>query len=116
MRLKYKWECPLCHLICLSRNELYKHKKEIHAGQIFDLGGSCQYCNREFTHKAAKSCHEKYCKLNPNKIEYKGRLNSQETLKTSLKENILKEIKKSYRYHNRLSEPIHVACNVEDKV
>lgn len=85
MRLKYKWECPLCHLICLSRNELYKHKKEIHAGQIFDLGGSCQYCNREFTHKAAKSCHEKYCKLNPNKIEYKGRVNSQETrLKISI--------------------------------
>ena len=79
MKLKYKWECPFCHLICSTRKELYKHKDKFHNGQSFDLGDKCKYCNKEFKHNNAKSCHERYCKLNPDRVECKGHLNSEET-------------------------------------
>ena len=29
----------------------------------------CQYCGREFNRKNSKSCHEKYCRYNPNRVD-----------------------------------------------
>ena len=68
---KYKWNCPFCNEIFKSRRKLQKHRDEIHNKQnlttIINIC-YCQYCNREFKHLSSKSCHEKYCKLNPNHI------------------------------------------------
>lgn len=68
---QYKWNCPFCNEIFESRRKLQKHRDEIHNKQnlttIINIC-YCQYCNREFKHLSSKSCHEKYCKLNPNHI------------------------------------------------
>lgn len=72
---QYKWECPFCNAIFESRNKLQKHRKELHNNQnlttIINIC-YCQYCNKEFKHLSSKSCHEKYCKLNPNHIKAKS--------------------------------------------
>lgn len=40
----------------------------------------CKYCKRiKVTSQSGNTCHEKYCKENPNREIYKGHLHTQET-------------------------------------
>lgn len=82
MKLEYKWHCPICNKNFESRRKLQKHRADEHNGEKIApkiIICNCQYCNKKFTHGFAKNSHEKYCKLNPSRVEYKGHLNSKET-------------------------------------
>lgn len=35
----------------------------------------CKYCNKEYTSKLSKSCHEHFCKNNPNRRDISGKNN-----------------------------------------
>ena len=78
----YEWKCPICNENFESRRKLQKHRADEHNGKKIApkiVICNCQYCNKEFNHGFAKNLHEKYCKLNPNRAECKGHLNSEET-------------------------------------
>lgn len=84
LKPEYEWVCPFCNEKFKSRRKLQKHRIELHGRKIITKPKIinicyCQYCNREFKYISAKSCHEKYCNLNPNRVECKGHLNSPET-------------------------------------
>ena len=85
MKLKYK--CKYCGLMFIKKNELYKHKHDIH--QINDnivkheyYNLTCIYCGiTKYTTNSAMRRHETHCLQNPNRIEYKGHKISDETKK-----------------------------------
>lgn len=85
MKLKYK--CKYCGLMFIKKNELYKHKHDIH--QINDnivkheyYNLTCIYCGiTKYTTNCAMRRHETHCLQNPNRIEYKGHKISDETKK-----------------------------------
>lgn len=85
MKLEYKWICPYCNEICISKNKLYKHKQQIHnikKGQQPKYNLKCPFCGYFlFTTKACMTLHEKYCKLNPNRVDCIGHPVSEETKK-----------------------------------
>ena len=78
----YEWICSICNKSFKSRRKLQKHRIDEHNGKKLTAKTiicNCQYCNIEFTHGFAKNLHEKHCELNPNRVECKGHLNSEET-------------------------------------
>lgn len=81
--LHYEWLCPICGIILESRRKFQKHKKDIHSNIYpkfnFLPGGNCKFCNKNFNRLCTLNLHEKRCKLNPNRIEYKGHPVSEET-------------------------------------
>lgn len=78
-----RWICPFCSKNFKTRRLLAQHKKELHYNieheYIQPPGGNCQYCNKECKFKNTLTLHEKYCKLNPNKIKCKGHSVSEES-------------------------------------
>lgn len=78
-----RWICPFCSKNFKTRRLLAQHKKELHYNikheYVQPPGGNCQYCNKECKFKNTLTLHEKYCKLNPNRIKCKGHSVSEET-------------------------------------
>ena len=83
MKLEYK--CEYCNEIFTSSKKIYKHKHLIHNiknGQQPKYNLKCTYCEySKYTTKSGMTVHEKYCKLNPNRIECIGHPVSDETKK-----------------------------------
>lgn len=83
MKLKYK--CKYCELTFIKKDELYKHKRDIH--NITDNNGkqpyynlTCDYCGlTKYTTKGSMNNHKSHCIQNPNRIKYKGHKLSEET-------------------------------------
>lgn len=101
MKLHYEWKCPFCDLVFDSRRKLKNHKNDFHNKEhkqyIFSPGGKCQYCGEEHKLKCHLSLHEKHCKLNPNRVIYKGHPVSEETKNKIRKTNSIKHTMGGYR-------------------
>lgn len=68
------WICSICNENFETRKLLQKHRKENHINDknliIRTLADrSCQFCGYKTKYKCSLTLHEKYCKLNPNRIE-----------------------------------------------
>ena len=90
MRVHYTWPCPLCDAILTSKRKLAQHKKDIHCDlmignkqkQCHKLASRpCSYCSQVFKFQFSLTNHEKYCKLNPNRIDAPSHAVSAETRK-----------------------------------
>lgn len=101
MKLKYEWKCYFCDFIGDTRRILQKHRKEFHNGVrkkcTFCSGGKCKYCGEEHKLKQHLNLHEKYCKLNPNRIICKGHKVTEETKKKIKETNKIKHTLGGYR-------------------
>lgn len=78
---KYNWKCTVCNAEFTSRHLMQAHRKEQHtavndtskhAGHHPIINASCKFCNRICKTKSALTKHENCCKLNPNRVKYKG--------------------------------------------
>ena len=69
--IKNKWLCNRCDLSFNTRSLLFYHKREshsnLHANPFYK--SYCKFCGREFTTKSGNTRHEKYCAMNPNRID-----------------------------------------------
>jgi very-short-patch-repair endonuclease len=70
--MKLKIICEYCKQEFNSKKSCYKHKHEIHHiknGQAPKYDLICKFCGyTNYITKAGMTLHEKYCKLNPDKI------------------------------------------------
>ena len=79
MRIHYEWKCPFCPVTLNNRRDWFKHKKEVHnsirnkpARVLADR--VCQYCGYASKYMSSLKCHERYCILNPNRVEPKKQI------------------------------------------
>lgn len=68
------WICQFCNSEFIGRRALEKHKREYHKSlrnkpAMVLANRNCQYCGRESKYMSSLRCHERYCKLNPNRSE-----------------------------------------------
>lgn len=70
--MKLKIICEYCKQEFNSKKSCYKHKHEIHHiknGQAPKYDLTCKFCGyTNYITKAGMTLHQKYCKLNPDKI------------------------------------------------
>lgn len=101
MKLNFSWPCPFCPFVGESRRKLEKHKNDEHKGErqkvLFAPGGNCQYCGRECKRKCELTVHEKRCFKNPNRIEYKKHLQTEETRQKIKETNKIRHSLGGYR-------------------
>lgn len=81
--MNMKWKCEYCNCLFNSRRLYYEHKQKNHnikKGQNPRYNLICKYCNmNKLTTITCMTLHEKHCKLNPNRVIYKGHPVSEET-------------------------------------
>ena len=73
MRIHYTWKCPFCPAILDNRRDWFRHKKDMHnslrnSPKRVLADRVCQYCGHASKYLSSLKCHERYCKLNPNRV------------------------------------------------
>lgn len=98
---KGNWECSICKEVFRTKELLVNHRRDTHKGNLYANHNCvvyCQFCGRKSTTKEGNTLHEKFCKLNPNKIEnpQKGTHLSEET-----KKKVSDKMKEVYKNKSR---------------
>lgn len=81
------WDCPVCGKVFRTRRLLKEHQKELNhkkdkSRECFEkINFECRFCHKKFLMKIRifKTNHENHCKMNSNRLLYKGHRHSQKT-------------------------------------